>query len=258
MWRELGDLAQRTGQAYVQFLSMWTNAILATLDGRLEDTVPIGQHIAALGGELGLSSFARVTEGLASMRPMLYLGNRDDALQFIALPQARTLCLAHLGLNAEVAATLEQLVVARPTIGSKEDETEAWRDMLLLEAAVLVRHRGAAGLLLRRFAGSSIRTTGHIYPTCIPRHLGAAASLLCRHDEARAHYRTALDVCQEMRFRPELALTRLQLAELLLEHYPEERAEALEHLNTAIAEFRDMKMQPSLELALRHRSILNA
>jgi hypothetical protein len=30
-----------------------------------------------------------------------------------------------------------------------------------------------------------------------------------------------------MRFRPELALSRLQLAELLLEHYPEEKSEAI-------------------------------
>ena len=61
-----------------------------------------------------------------------------------------------------------------------------------------------------------------------------------------------------MRFRPEIALTRLQLAELLLDHYPEERAEALEHLDFAIGEFRDMKMQPSLERALRHKDILKA
>jgi hypothetical protein len=40
-----------------------------------------------------------------------------------------------------------------------------------------------------------------------------------------------------MRFRTELALTRLQLAELLLEHYPDEKSDALEHLDFAINEF---------------------
>lgn len=39
---------------------------------------------------------------------------------------------------------------------------------------------------------------------------------------------------------------------------PDERAEALEHLDFAIAEFQEMKMQPSLERALRHRDILKA
>ena len=61
-----------------------------------------------------------------------------------------------------------------------------------------------------------------------------------------------------MRFRPEIALTRLELAELLLEHYPDERATAIEHLDFAIGEFREMKMQPSLERALRHRGLLKA
>ena len=82
--------------------------------------------------------------------------------------------------------------------------------------------------------------------------------LLSRPDETRTHYQEALKVATEMRFRPEVALTRLQLAELLLEHYPEERTEALEHLDFAIAEFREMKMQPSLERALRHKEILGA
>lgn len=53
-----------------------------------------------------------------------------------------------------------------------------------------------------------------------------------------------------------IALTRLQLAELLLEHYPAEKPQALEHLGFAISEFREMKMQPSLERALRHKDIL--
>ena len=68
----------------------------------------------------------------------------------------------------------------------------------------------------------------------------------------------AIETAGKIRFRPEIALTRLQLAELLLEHYPEERAEAMEHLDFAIGEFRDMKMQPSLERALSHRDILKA
>lgn len=53
-------------------------------------------------------------------------------------------------------------------------------------------------------------------------------------------------------------LTRLQLAELLLEHYPDEKEEAVEHLDFAMKEFREMKMQPSLERALRHKEILKA
>ena len=61
-----------------------------------------------------------------------------------------------------------------------------------------------------------------------------------------------------MRFRPEIALARLQLAELLLEHYPTERAEALKHLDFAANECREMKMGPSLQRALEHEEILGA
>ena len=42
----------------------------------------------------------------------------------------------------------------------------------------------------------------------------------------------------------------------LLDHYPNERAEAVEHLNFAIREFQEMKMQPLPEGALRHRELL--
>jgi hypothetical protein len=88
--------------------------------------------------------------------------------------------------------------------------------------------------------------------------MGGAAALLERYNEARQYCREAIRICTEMPFRPELALSRLQLAELLLEHYPDERAEAIEHLDFAIKEFREMKMQPSLERALRQKKILKA
>ena len=91
-------------------------------------------------------------------------------------------------------------------------------DVALLEAAVLVGHGEASELLLRQLAESNMRTTGWAYPTCIARHLGAAAALLGRPNEARNYYKEALQVATEMKFRPEVALTHLQLAELLLEH----------------------------------------
>jgi len=44
----------------------------------------------------------------------------------------------------------------------------------------------------------------------------------------------------------------------LPEHYPGAKEEDLEHLDFAIKESREMKMQPSLERALRHKEILKA
>jgi len=55
-----------------------------------------------------------------------------------------------------------------------------------------------------------------------------------------------------------LSLIFLQLAELLLEHYPDEKKGAVEHLNFAIGELHDMNMKPSLERAFKHKGILKA
>ena len=62
----------------------------------------------------------------------------------------------------------------------------------------------------------------------------------------------------EIGFRPEIALIRLNLAELLLQGTPEEKAQAREHLDFAIGEFREMKMKPALERALGHKQVLKA
>ncbi len=266
---EIRTLAERSGGSYLLIGSMLNDALLAMWDGRLEDAVEMRRHIMARAEELGIIEFAAVWSAWEVLRARVYLGNAVQALK-ARLEGARTVsqnvgtkamilfCLAHLGRYAEVAEMLEHMVVARPGIGSAEDETYGWVDIVSLEAAVLAGHRQAAELLLHRLAGSGNRTSGVWLTTCTGRHLGGAAALLGKYDEARNYYQEAIKVCTEMRFRPELALTRLQLAELLLEHYPKEKAEALEHLDFAISEFRDMKMQPSLERALRHKEILKA
>src|SRR3972149_8250810 len=92
----------------------------------------------------------------------------------------------------------------------------------------------------------------------VARILGLAAALLEDPAQARSFFGQSLEIADNAHIRPESALTRLDLAELLLEHYPDERVEALEHLDFAISEFREMKMQPSLERALRHRELLKA
>ncbi len=90
------------------------------------------------------------------------------------------------------------------------------------------------------------------------RQMGDAAAMLGKHHEARTDYEQSLALCEKIGFRPELALTRAHLAELLLDHHPDEHDAAIEHLDFAIAEFQDMKMQPALERALGRRGLLKA
>jgi tetratricopeptide (TPR) repeat protein len=261
-WHELHETAERTGNMNQQIVSAGCDGIWPTIDGRLEEAEETARGILARGEELGLTGIAATFALIVGYRPRLLLGKVEDALQFVTtsvpFPQAEALCLAYLGRDTKVAEILERCVINRPGIGSAEDETSAADDILYLEAAVLIGHRKAVELLLSRFANSYSPLLCRFALTCTARHLGAAAALLGRPDEARKYYQEALKVATEMRFRPEIALTRLQLAELLLEHYPEEKAEAREHLDFAISEFREMKMQPSLERALRHKDILKA
>jgi len=258
--REYREYAERRGGVYGMITSTMTAGCLATIDGRLEEAEQTARGILARAEEVGIQ-FAGLFAFVAGCRAWPLLGKAGEALQLVVRtsspfrPPAEALYLAHLGRDAEAVKLLEQCVITRPGIGSAEDETPAVSDILYLEAAVLVKHRQAAELLLNRFASGCSPLVGYAQ-TCTARHLGWASTLLGKYDEARKYYQEAIKVCTEMKFRPEIALTRLQLAELLLEHYPEEKKEALEHLDFAIKEFREMKMQPSLERALRHKEIL--
>jgi tetratricopeptide (TPR) repeat protein len=259
---ELRTLAERTEQFQPLMMSASLDMALAVMDGRLEDAMEMAKSIRARGEEAGAPTIANIFAS-PGHRAQLYLGT---ALETIGreiplgpMEQVVVPCLvqAFLGRREEPSGILEKNVVNRPGIGTIEDQTHVWIDTLYLEVAVLAGHRQAAELLLKRFSDIGLCSPEH-YPTCIPRHLGGAATLLGKYDEARKYYQEAIKVCTEMPFRPELALSKLQLAELLLEHYPKEKKEALEHLDFAIREFREMKMQPSLERALRHKDILKA
>ncbi len=267
-YNELKQMAERTGQAHVILLSMALDCVLATIEGRLEEASEGRQAIIARGEELGIPGYGRACALQSSSQAQIHLGKADEALSFLitysegaqsaqASPQM-TCCLAYLNRDAEVKKFLEERVMTRTGLNPDEDMTVTWMDILYLESAVIAGHRQDVKFLLSRITNNYPTVFCWQAVTCTHRHLGAAAALLERYDEAREHYKEALRVATDMKFRPELALTRLQLAELLLEHYPDEKKEALDHLDFAIKEFREMKMKPSLERALRHKDILKA
>ncbi len=53
------------------------------------------------------------------------------------------------------------------------------------------------------------------------------------------------------------ALARLQIADLLLSYCPDQRDQALDHLNFAIREFRELNLRPELERALKRKKMLS-
>jgi eukaryotic-like serine/threonine-protein kinase len=258
----LRSLAEKSGNVRIGCNSAGMDAVFAVMDGRLEEAVEIVERIRTSSEESGLSGLMVFTVG-AFPRAAINLGFPVESIMpkipryynytRLLLP----VVLANSGRIDEAKKSLEAALAWRSGI-SAADEVNAHVDISILEASVLTGQHQAAEMMLNRFAGTGVVTSGIWWPSCIPRHLGGAAALLGRYDEASNYYQEAIEVCNEMRFRPELALTRLQLAEFLLERYPAEKKEALEHLDFAIKEFREMKMRPSLERALRHKDILKA
>jgi tetratricopeptide (TPR) repeat protein len=258
-WNELGDLAERTRDTT---LSTWAKAVpvtVAFLDGRIAEASELANAAMASAREQGISLI-----WVDSCRLSCLLGRgREQWLEALDRPvrgmQAhRSVVLANLGRRDEVQAIIERFFGA---MGSDDDESSAGVLFALLEACLLVQLTAPVRVLVRRllpYADRLAMTGGSQFGGSGARLLGDGTALLGQPDRARGYYEQALEVCARVRFRPEIALTRLHLAELLLQHYPEEQADAVAHLDFVIDEFRAMKMQPALERALRHKGLLHA
>ena len=270
MDEELSQLAERTHDVTLIVRSLLAPCRSAFLDGRLEEAVSALKHLIDRAEELGAPVQGQVLASFISFRPLLYLGRGDEAMAAVGKPSRLSeaedtiilesisvMLRAHLGPVDQAEDGLRRLMT-KHHVALENEILPAYLLVTLLEAAVLIEDRELCTVLAQRLAPAAFLSNASVAWTCPARHLGAAAALLGEPEEARAYYEQALEAAGRIRFRPEIALTRFQLAELLLEHYPDERAGALEHLDFAIGEFRDMKMQPSLERALRHRDILKA
>jgi DNA-binding CsgD family transcriptional regulator len=167
----------------------------------------------------------------------------EEAPVFVALTARRAICLAGLGLVDEAR------IIGAPLLDRVATRTDGWQAIhvlaSLLETAVVLEHRGAARVLAERLACVAHLAIGDHFYTCVARHLGDAAKLLGDRSAARKYYMEAQGAAEKIRFRPELGLAHLSLADLLLEDG--EESQALQHLLAAIPELEDMKMQPALE-----------
>jgi hypothetical protein len=277
-WRETAKVAAGTRSPLQTLVATLARPFLATIDGRLEEALAGGAELSERAEELGAIGLGRRWSANCTRTALLYLGRTEEALAALtpqtvtddapgasgARPEAAftadsALCLAHAGRLQEARKALDASL-SRNAMGA-EEQTPTIVLTWLLEAAVLLEDRNAAALLRSRLSelGGVVATATATLGTCVGRHLGAASALLGDAARAERYYKSALDVAGRLCFRPEIALSRFGLSELLLEGADDSlRAAALEHLDFAIAEFRDMKMQPSLERALRHKEVLKA
>jgi tetratricopeptide (TPR) repeat protein len=77
LWRQLGELGEHTHDSSVILDSMTCEAFFAALDGRLEETLAIGERLRERGQELGVPVYGLQRAGLVSGRPLLHLGRAE-------------------------------------------------------------------------------------------------------------------------------------------------------------------------------------
>jgi len=252
LFGQLDEVGKRTRDAYSRVLVLSLEPLPAVLDGRLEDAVAALDRMQSLADELGVPEMGRNFSRVRATTAFFFLGRFAEAAQ--AHPAAKALCDAYQGLHDEVRKALPDLVAHVGGMNMPGGPTiEA---LALLETAVEVRDFDSIRSLLA-FIGDD-PPPNLVFASGSNRTLGAAAACLGEFHGARHLLDLALADATGVRSRPEVSLCRLALAELLLDHYPDERGAAIEHLDFAIAELREMKMQPALERALRHRGLLKA
>jgi ATP/maltotriose-dependent transcriptional regulator MalT len=189
-------------------------------------------------------------------RAATYLGQPEvalDRLQSLAAASgleigridAAASVLAHAGKHSRARGVLRETLECVDLSEATTPEL-----CLLLETAILLEDSSAAEELLERL--DCVRHMLSIKDSilCVARLLAEAAKLLGRYGLAREYFDDAIAVCDRVHFRPEMAMSRLGLADLLLRYVPTEHEAAMMHLELAAAELEAMGMTPALERAL--------
>jgi DNA-binding CsgD family transcriptional regulator len=163
-------------------------------------------------------------------------------------PRVEAALLLALGLCGS-GRVQEAIAIGEATVIDTLDDRTLMELVLRLELAVCTGDTAAASELAERLAPVVHLTTIEGCTPSVARLIGSTRQLQGDFDGARAHYQLALAGSQRLGYRPEIALTQLDLAELVLDHFPAERHLALTHLDAAASEFSDMRMQPFLARA---------
>ena len=89
--------------------------------------------------------------------------------------------------------------------------------------------------------------------------LGLLAHTIGNFDDAQIHFEDALAFCRKAGYRPELAWTCCDFADMLLERDHEgDRAKAIALLDESLAISSELGMRPLMERVLSRREILKA
>ncbi|MEX2247913.1 MAG: protein kinase [Dehalococcoidia bacterium] len=254
--RDLEDYAKRTADPFVRVQATFYMLARLTREGAFERALDVADELAR--SVAGSDPFAQAAMAAYTPHAFVRLGRFEDALSsrdgWGAFPTTDGLAayIPALAGHVDEARSEMRRLMRELVITGEQDWAPTAVLVQLLAAAVITREMDALGMLHRRLLPFDDAYSSESVLT-IARQLGLAELLLGDPAAARAHFSIALDVATRVGDRPEVAMTRLAVARTLLEHYPEERAEAREHLNFALNEFQAVKMRPALEEAMRLR-----
>jgi DNA-binding CsgD family transcriptional regulator/tetratricopeptide (TPR) repeat protein len=266
-WRQVRQLADQTHVPTATLFVAQQAAVLALIDGRLEDALALRERYVAAADESGASVRARIQSNYALFSLAIYLGRPQLFLVAMEELQNRlsedrhglgrsvdpawraifAACVVQLGRVSEATDAIGP-VLETEAAASTEDDRPIERLTPLLLAAISVGHKEAAHALAARLSSLAYLATGDWFHFCPARLLGEAAAINGDWKSARAYYAQALVSAGKISFRPEIALTHVRLGELEIEEG--HSSAALEHLDLAVPELRAMNMRPALEHAV--------
>jgi DNA-binding CsgD family transcriptional regulator len=250
--RKARQLAESTADNVLIAAVILATGRQAFFAGKLEDAIATAGAWASDPSQVAFRPatptlyFAR----LLTARALHYLGRSADVdLSWFAKPNrvlqsTRAIVLARLGQCDEALRIRSRY----GDIGEPADESGLPVLVNLLEASIECRDARTAAELYERLLPFANRLQVHSLVS-IGRLLGEAAILQGQPEEARTCFEQALELSQQVSFRPELALIRLDLAELLLTGDPHQRGEGMKHLSAALAEFQELGMRPAFDRA---------
>jgi DNA-binding CsgD family transcriptional regulator/tetratricopeptide (TPR) repeat protein len=263
LWSQVEETSGRTHTVTAMLFVPQRDAILAIIDGRLEEALALLERLVARADELGAPSRGREFNLILLLPVAIYLGRQeewlsayDDAARMGMPPETagaifrRAICLAQIGRMEQARSLAWRLLDQEPGTQG-EDDRDLHRLTAALHAAITLEHSEAARALAARLACVAHLAIGDWFHMSMARLLGEAAVLNGERATARSYFAQALASAAKIGFRPEIALSNLHIAEQLLEDV--DHSGALQHLDVAMTELRDMHMRPALERAQRVR-----
>jgi len=175
---------------------------------------------------------------------------------------------AWIGANSLFLAQISRITGNGDLFDIVKDEAQS-----LISSSPVAVFREQCGMALVAVQQGDVSLSGELYPTLAPqrgtfvtqtllavdRLLGLLSQTMGNLDQAMVHFEDALTFCRKAGYRPELAWTCCDYADMLRERDANrDRAKAITLLDESLAISSELAMRPLIERVLSRREILKA